>query len=336
MIIFERGFVALQSRTGMGETNHLPLGFLVPDGDDKAALGRKDTAMRWAGKEMEPVVFDNTPISGFRILDSVVHGPSGTKWRIEDPRGFELEISSPNLMNLISHAVFDQQTILSPCIWMRDGGHNRLVPTSSKTYINAVAPDITNSEPITASKLRVGDVVVFANGRVGTYVGRVGSMSFDFGNQPRRIQITDHGFVVNKTTIYSVKNPSKMRLVSRPDVPEKASHYMGEYLADRFTSNRWGSFYAELPECEITTHRTNLRTTMLTPNIKSGIWVHPDGSLISVSFRDVGNQARVARWPSGYANNPLRDFDDKIHQIEIFDFVVTVDGVEYTNTPFDK
>lgn len=68
--------------------------------------------------ELQPRVIDNPPQVGFRIQNMVSrHASSNKLWRILDPRGFELEISSGNLEALLFSCVIDRGLIVDECIW---------------------------------------------------------------------------------------------------------------------------------------------------------------------------------------------------------------------------
>jgi hypothetical protein len=50
----------------------------------------------------QPIVIDNIPTLGFKITTSVSRSSTANKfWRILDPRGFELEISTANMEELL-------------------------------------------------------------------------------------------------------------------------------------------------------------------------------------------------------------------------------------------
>src|SRR4051812_1534070 len=101
------------------------LGFMTVEGTDSAAQKRKATVDSWAsgsGKNRIPAqVFENKLLSGFKMGKSIRHGygwGQGTvKWRVEVPRGFELEISSPNFASLIACSTIENGEILEKCIW---------------------------------------------------------------------------------------------------------------------------------------------------------------------------------------------------------------------------
>lgn len=69
-------------------------------------------------EHLQPLIIDNIPLSGFRIQKSVSRQCGGNKlWRVLDPRGFELEITTGTLENLMMDCVIDHGLIMSECIW---------------------------------------------------------------------------------------------------------------------------------------------------------------------------------------------------------------------------
>lgn len=68
--------------------------------------------------ELQPIIIDNVPMEGFRIQHSVSRYSTSNKlWRILDPRGFELEITTGTMEDLVMSGVIDKGLIVGPCIW---------------------------------------------------------------------------------------------------------------------------------------------------------------------------------------------------------------------------
>ena len=110
----EKHYITFSS--GRGED--APLAFMTPYGTDSAAKKRMDTADRWAGGwgqqklSIEPKTVNNELLSGFKILTNVQrYSTSNVVWRILDPRGFELEISSGNMSMLLGLTTIENGTL---------------------------------------------------------------------------------------------------------------------------------------------------------------------------------------------------------------------------------
>jgi hypothetical protein len=176
-------YIGFQARPSVDD---VPLGFMTPDGKDKAAEKRKATVDNWAqgygydaankAKDKMPAqTYENKPLVGFKLGRNVRHGygwgQGNVKWRIEDPRGFELEISSPNFAQLIGFCNIEQGEILEPCIWARLGAENILVPVNSDVYRATVRNTERLAKKASMKDLKIGDSVVLANGDEGVYYG---------------------------------------------------------------------------------------------------------------------------------------------------------------------
>ena len=175
------------------------LGFLSPYTKDAAFAKRKDTQDRWAYgyginvaisdeddvtvtgqgggnnragswdaaalfmSNCYPRILDNVLTEGFEIAKSVRrHGWNGSGnvlWRIADPRGFELEISSENFARVIDCAIIDKGVIQGKCVWGRDGSKNILLPESSDVYQDAVRRTEHVNTKISLNDVQVGDMV---------------------------------------------------------------------------------------------------------------------------------------------------------------------------------
>jgi hypothetical protein len=68
--------------------------------------------------ELQPIIIDNVPLEGYRIQFSVSRSSTSNKvWRILDPRGFELEINTQTMEDLIMSGTIEKGLIVGPCIW---------------------------------------------------------------------------------------------------------------------------------------------------------------------------------------------------------------------------
>lgn len=69
-------------------------------------------------RELQPIIIDNIPLDGFRVQKSVSRYSTSNKvWRILDPRGFELEITTDTMETLIADGVIDHGEIIGKCYW---------------------------------------------------------------------------------------------------------------------------------------------------------------------------------------------------------------------------
>lgn len=170
------GFVL--NRSSNGQMNKLPLAFMTPYGTDKAFEKRKQTVHAWVsrshhGKQViDPVIVKNEPLVGFRIL-GCVQRMGGHKWRVEDPRGFELEISSDNFLTLVEEGVLDRGEVLESCIWARGQSDNYLLPISSELYREAISATTLSVKNVSLREVKLGNTLTLQNGTKGQYLGKL-------------------------------------------------------------------------------------------------------------------------------------------------------------------
>lgn len=176
----------------------LPLGFATPyEPGLKAYEKRKETVDVWAiphGKwnpetrknepvpKMEPLIIDNDPKPGFKVAESVRRvywGGGNVVWRIEDPRGFELEISSSNLARIIDCATIKNGIITVDCVWGRDKANNVLLPVTSEPYKQAVQNTDRAANKVALKDVTIGDKVLLKNGEEGVYAGAFNVLAFE-------------------------------------------------------------------------------------------------------------------------------------------------------------
>lgn len=185
----ESHYVGFQKRSSDG----VPLGFMTIEGTDKASEKRKATVDAWArgntwqshNKQatLPSKTFENKPLVGFKMGKNISYGSGWDsrhdKWRIEDPRGFELEITSGNLEEIMKLCTLERGEILDQCIWGRLGQENILIPLESEVYKTATAnTDRINSKG-TIKDAKPGSKLIFTNGDEGIYVGKTFASGYD-------------------------------------------------------------------------------------------------------------------------------------------------------------
>ena len=122
------------------DKSKLPLAFMTPHGTDAASAKRMKSVDSWCNtsynkkNDIKPMIMDNVPMTGFAITKDIRTTNYGglDHWRIEDPRGFELEISSGNLAQLISVGTIENGVFMDSCVWARSGSNNILLSTSTE------------------------------------------------------------------------------------------------------------------------------------------------------------------------------------------------------------
>lgn len=142
----EKYYVGFQKNRYSKEESFRMLGFATPNTGDYAFKKRKATVDGWSEKDLTPLDMENKPVHGFKIVDAVSrYSTDNKKFRIEDPRGFELEISVYNLFDIITKHTIVQGTIMEPMLWGRSGQDNYLISSASEEYKHHVSgPKVTS------------------------------------------------------------------------------------------------------------------------------------------------------------------------------------------------
>jgi len=114
-----------------------------------------------------PIIINNDPVEGFQIAKSVKRGggwgPGNVVWRISDPRGFELEISSSNFAAVLSCTTMVNGVIEGKCVWGRNGKDNILLPEASSVYQEAHKLTEKIEKNISLKDVQIGDTVELLN-----------------------------------------------------------------------------------------------------------------------------------------------------------------------------
>lgn len=109
--------------------------------DEKGKLRKENSWNSWRDKKIDNIIFDNEPTEGF-VLNKKAGGYS-TGWshrqtyvRVYDQRGFEFEISVPNLLYILENTnSIKGKGLEGQFIYGWDGQDLLLIPTSSPDYI---------------------------------------------------------------------------------------------------------------------------------------------------------------------------------------------------------
>lgn len=238
----EKHYVGFSARTH----ESLPVGFMTPWGTDKAFDKRKTTVDNWASKTLPAQTYDNVPLSGFRLVRNVRHsygwGSGNVKWRVEDPRGFELEISSPNFQQILSRCVLEEGEILSPCIWARLGNENVLVPVNSDIYQQTLINTQRMAKSVSLRDVSIGDEVVMKNGQKMIYMGNFHPVvccydDYSTGSAPTCREKKKHLFYDGKAALHFIGSP-KIAEINKTANPKTSSQSFAE-LIQKINNAEW-------------------------------------------------------------------------------------------------
>lgn len=211
----------------------LPLAFMTPSGEDAASLKRIATVDDWVSangryggnRSLPSMTIDNVPLSGFKLTSDIRSSSYGglDKWRIEDPRGFELEITSGNLARLLSVGMIDRGEINDQCVWGRDGANNILISVNTDEYKAAVENTMVAGLKAEWKNAKPGNTVLLQNNIRGIWLGRMHPLFRERTREQSAIGKNElisaeknlHVILVNEPVEYS-HCTKKLMLISSP------------------------------------------------------------------------------------------------------------------------
>ena len=162
---YDELFVAVRSGDFSKET--FPLGFMTYDDGKAASKERIAKVLRWAGKketDQGVMKFKNEPISGFKFENYASRYRTDNKWfEVNDPRGFQLQISAQNLVDLISKNTVVKGELQGDYVWARANSNNYLVESSRMTKAD------NKNQP---SALVIGNCYEHSYGNKMVYLGK--------------------------------------------------------------------------------------------------------------------------------------------------------------------
>lgn len=149
--------------------------------DEKGTLRKAGSWEGWRDKKIEPVEYENIPMEGF-VLNKKVGGYAGD-WgnfrqayvRVYDPRGFEFEISVPNLLYILEHtSSIKGKGLEGEFVYGWDGTELVLIPACSPDYINLTTLNEKRfaRNTVKAKELKIGAEYLTKNNERYIYMGR--------------------------------------------------------------------------------------------------------------------------------------------------------------------
>lgn len=364
----EKLYVTVQYRTDVADNDGGLLGFASPYTKDSAFEKRKSTQDTWAygyGAQMEitdtdsviiksvpdnakwdktslfvykcqPRIIKNESIEGFEIAKSVRrygwNGSGNVKWRITDPRGFDLEISSENFASVIDCVDMEKGLIKGKCTWGRDGSQNILLPESSIPYQEAITRTVKLNSKVSLKDVQLGDVVdvittkVDAEDAIAIFYGKMYFLSVDHGTN-------DHGnfngnFYLNKkqaesylfksvksgkyfTINSSPKIASVVTKISTPEDKKILAKTVNEYIKDAGPTVGDIRNVILVSDIKIVPEKVEVEKSPVT-GITEGAWPVIDSYYSRTYFAECNGKSYVTYMPNKWD----RDRGEKLKLVE--------------------
>ncbi len=144
--------------------------------DNKGKLRKETSWEGWRHKDIDPVEFDNTPTTGFCLNKDIKRysdwGSGRTVIRIYDPRDFEFEINTDNLIGILMHTDCLKRGLQGDFVYAWAGTELVLLPTCSDEYQKANNFTALQGQKVSAKDLRPGYSYVTKKEDEVVYLGR--------------------------------------------------------------------------------------------------------------------------------------------------------------------
>ena len=156
--------------------------------DEHGKLRKEPSWNNWRDHNIPNEEYDNEPTSGF-VLNKKVGGtydgwnPRQTYTRIYDPRGYEFEITIPNLLYILENCnCIRGKGLDGEFVYGWDGKDLILIPVDAPEYkhYKTESDQRNNAEFIKAKDLVVGNVYRTMNGEEYVYLGRYDKYEYDW------------------------------------------------------------------------------------------------------------------------------------------------------------
>ncbi|HBF0795274.1 TPA: hypothetical protein KNP26_002927 [Clostridioides difficile] len=148
--------------------------------DENGKLRKEQSWNSWRDKNIEPLIYKNTPMSGF-VLNKKIGGYN-TGWnhrqtyvRIYDSRGFEFEITVENLLYILENtSSIKGKGLEGEFVYGWDGKDLILIPISSPDYkeITEFNKILHNKQIIKAKDLIIGATYRTKQNQTFIYIGK--------------------------------------------------------------------------------------------------------------------------------------------------------------------
>jgi len=157
--------------------------------DEKGKLRKETSWESWRDENIPNNIYDNEPLEGFVINKNA--GGIENSWsrdvrktyvRVYDPRGFEIEITIPNLLWILECCTSTKgKGLEGEFVYGWDGKDLLLVPTSSPDYQECITYSqmINKRDFLKPSELKIGYLYETRKGEKYIYVGRYNEYLYD-------------------------------------------------------------------------------------------------------------------------------------------------------------
>lgn len=202
--------------------------------DAQGKLRKETSWQNWRDNTIEPQEFDNEPTEGFVINKKVggvgYYNVRQTYARVYDPRGFEFEITIPNLLWILENCdCIKGKGLVGQFVYGWDNKDLVLVPVDSPDYkeIQEKADIAFDNGFIKANQLIIGATYEKMNGQRFVYMGKAPHWTIEFNHEQQ-----SDGWFWNRRYLGTYEKP-----VNDPNKWYNADHFRLGYNLHRLERN---------------------------------------------------------------------------------------------------
>jgi len=207
--------------------------------DEKGKLRKEKSWESWRDKKLPIDEYENVPTEGFTINKDIKRyngewfSSTRTMVRIHDPRGFEFEVTTENLIAILMHTDCLRRGLIGQFVYAWAGTELVLLPTNSEEYQNGVKYTEGLNKKVSMKELIPGMVYKTKRGEKDvTYIGK-----FNY-----------YEFTTNEYyTIHGPRKEKKSHIFTNDNgehfIRKDSAAFLSEQISDTVVSN-----YAELVE----------------------------------------------------------------------------------------
>lgn len=299
----------------------------------KQAIGTyenyKMPGYKWSDdKSIEPKDFDNIPTEGFVLNKKVGGHNSGfnhrqTYIRVYDPRGFEFEITIPNLLFILQEtSCVKGKGLEGEFVYSWSGTELVLLPVGCEEYKKSVLYTELQSQKITVKDLVPGCTYRTKETTLLTYIGKFDFYEFKDVNSYRGISYGNKNTVVSNTHIFVDDNGKYHTFNSLVKFARKESENPLDSYADLLDKFYQSKYSSKPIAIEKTQEEVAIEVDGDQPNYQSSIkgdyYLGDDNAYV---------QYNIIRFPTtSYEENKYVVKDCKYSPVGVTDYVLK-DGV---------
>lgn len=215
--------------------------------DEKGKLRKEKSWETWRDKTIDPQEFDNAPMDGFTLNKDIKRYSGGwfssnrTMIRVHDPRGFEFEVTTENLIGILMHTDCLRRGLIGQFVYAWAGTELVLLPTNSEEYQNATKYTSGLAKNVSTKSLVPG--VSYRTKREGDviYMGRLNWYEYKGALYCNKLGVRReekvHVFTNDDGKSFFKKSPSNF--LSEPNSDQPVSNYAE--LMDKFNSKNYAN-----------------------------------------------------------------------------------------------